>query len=176
MNKWMVALVAVLAVGFVAVSQVARAADGRSVHAHLGRLLQGDHGHGEGVEAHLDAMATWLELTPSQRKDVASVLTAALPGLEEKCLAVVKAHADQLALLHAAELDEEALRAASARAGALQGELAVAAARLLHDLHRLLSAEQLARLEHTHHTDLLDGFAEHIRGAGRDARTWAARQ
>lgn len=176
MKKWMLASVATLAVALVAVSQVARAAEGRSLHGHLGSLWHGGDEHAEGIEAHLDALAGWLELSAGQRKEVATLLAAALPGLESQTLAVIKAHGEQLDLLHAAELDEEALRAASARVGASQGELAVSLGRLMRDVHRLLTPEQLARVEHMHDMSLLDHFAEHVREAGRDARAWAARQ
>jgi Spy/CpxP family protein refolding chaperone len=180
MKKWMLAAVATLAVALVAVSQVARAAEGRTLQGHVGHLLHGHGGHDaeehEGADAHLEAIADWLDLSAAQRKDFASLISAALPGLESQTLAALKAHGEELELLHAAELDEQRLRDASARAGAAQGELAVSLGRLLRDVHRLLTPEQLGRLEHMHDTHLFDHLAEHVRGAGRDARAWAARQ
>lgn len=176
MKKWTMPLAAALAAVLVAVSQAARPGDGGDLHARFARLLHCHAGEEHGIEAHLDAAAAMLELSPDQRKEVGAVLAEALPGLEARALELVEAHAKQFELLHAAQLDEEALRAASARAGIVQGDLAVAVARLIHNVHRVLLPEQLERLAHLHHPDLQGSLAEHVRGFGRSARAWAARQ
>jgi len=176
MKKWTMALAAALAGVLVAGSQAARAGGGADIHALGRRLLHGEALEAQGVAAHLDGMAAMLELSASQRKAVAAVLKTALPELETRALALVQAHAEQLERLHAAELDEEALRAASLRAGAAQGELAVAVARLLRDVHSVLTPEQLERVAHLHEGDPMESLAELVRGVGQDARAWADRQ
>jgi Spy/CpxP family protein refolding chaperone len=178
MKTWMLSLVAAAAVGLVAAAQVGRDGGGW-IHAGHGSLAKLVHGGCEGVDvaAHLDAAAVALELDASQRKAVAASLAAALPALEAQTLEAIDAHARQLELLHAPELDEDALRAASARAGAAQGELAVSTALLLRDVHGVLTPEQLERAAHLHaRPNGLGALAEHVRGLVRGARTWTDRQ
>jgi Spy/CpxP family protein refolding chaperone len=176
MMKWTLALAAALAVGLVAVAQAARPGGGGDLHGRVGRLLHGQAAEREGIEEHLDAAAALLGLSEAQRKAVGGHLAAALPGFETRAQALLEAHAEQLKLVHARELDEEALRAASRRAGAAQGELAVAAARLLRDVHGVLTPEQRAKLGELHRGDLQGCVAEHVREVGRGARAWAERQ
>lgn len=176
MKKWTLPLGAALAVILVAVSPADLTNDGDGVHARIRRLLHGEPGHGERIDAHLDAVAAALELSAPQRKEVAALLVGAHPGLETRALALVEAHAEQLELMHAADFDEEALRAASARVGVAQGELVLVAAHLLRDVHRVLTPEQLDRLPQLHRPDLLGFLTEHVRAVGRGMQTWADRQ
>lgn len=175
-KMWTISLAATVVAVFVAVSQMTWAGDGGDLHARLGRLLHGEGGDGKGIETHLDAAAVRLDLSASQRKEVAALLVAAVPGLETRALALVEAQGKQLERVHAPELDEEAIRAASARSAMAQGELAVSAARLLRDVHRVLTPEQRERLAHLPGPHFLGGFAEHVRGFGQGTRAWAARQ
>lgn len=175
MNKWTVAGWVALAAAGVGLASAARMDDG-DAHSKLRKLLHGGAAHGEHVEEHLDALATKLELAPAQRKQVASAVVAALPGLEVRAKSLYDAHAEQLRLAHAREIDEEAIRASSAKVGAAQGELVVAGARLLAEVHGVLTPEQLARVETLHGTELGEHLAGHVRGIGDGIRRWAGRQ
>jgi hypothetical protein len=190
MLKWTVPLVAGLAITPLALAQLKPRGDGfharmaRLFHGAgdgdapscLARLLHGQDGRGEGLEAHLEDMATRLELSGAQRKQVASVLVAALPDLEVRAQALISAHGEQLERVHALQLDETDLRRASATVGKAQEELVLAVARLLRDFHAVLTAEQLALARQRPHAEIGTLIVEHVRQAGRSARTWAEGQ
>lgn len=176
MKKWTIPF-AVAATALLALaSRAAWAGQGGDVHSRLARMLHGAELSPDGVAAHLDAVATTLDLSAEQRKQTAGVLMQALPDLEARALEVAAAHADLFKRVHSADLDEAAIRTASVRAGAAQAELAVAAARLLRDVHAVMMPEQLARLGDLHAQGRIEGFADHVRGVGRGAKAWAERQ
>jgi Spy/CpxP family protein refolding chaperone len=174
MKKWTLTLVSALAAVSLGAAQVVRAGHGGDLHGRIAKLLHG--GAEQGLESHLDAVVARLELTETQRKQVASVLTTALAGLEARALTLVEAHAKQIELVHAPAIDDEAIREASARVGAAQGELAVAVAHLLRDLHGVLTPEQRERAAHVGRPELLAGITEHVRAISKDVRAWADRQ
>lgn len=173
MKRWMIVPAAVAAVVLGAAAH-AGFGGGGGLHAHFAKWLHG--GSVPRIDAHLDAMAARLELTAEQRKDVAGVLRARLPDLERDARALATAHVEQIELVHAAELDEAAVRAAAVRIGAAEGELAVGVARLLRDAHAVLTPEQRARAAASHPVDLRAHVAAHLREASERARAWADRQ
>jgi len=179
-----VLLSAGLASALVAGSFAGAHAGHEGLHARLAKFLHGDANVAQSVETHLESIASELELTAQQRADAAAALRTRLPDLETRIQALVDAHAVQCDLVHAKTFDEEAIRAASAKVGAAQTELAVAAARLFDQVHAVLSPEQLERLEASPHS-ALRGLAReefraqitaHVQAAGRGVEAWAARQ
>lgn len=176
MKIWTIPLAVVTTALLGLASQVAWAGEGGGMHSRLARLLHGTELSADGVAAHLDAVAAKLELSAEQRKQVAGLLTEALPVLEARALELATAHVEQLERVHAEEFDEAAIRAASVRAGATQAEFAVAAARLLRDCHAVLTPEQLARLGEFHVLQRCEGVGEHVRTVQRGMKEWVQRQ
>ncbi len=175
MKKWTLGLAVAVAAGLAVAAAAASSGNG-GVHEHLRRMLHGHAMQEEAVGAHLDAMASMLELTTPQRQQVAGVLTTALPDVEAKAITLIQAHSAQVAVIHAAQLDEEALGVASAQVGQAQAALALCVARTLHGVHAVLTPEQLERAQQLHGAEWLTGFTEHVHGVGEDIRSWAARQ
>jgi len=189
MKKWMIPLVASLLAAPLAIAQVTGGGD--DLHARFARLLHGGSGgerswslfaglHGQAdskaIENHLDGLAALLDLSEPQRKQVAQALTVALPTLQARSLELAEAHAKLFEQVRAATLDEAALRQASAAMGSVEEELIVSVAHLLHDVRSVLTPEQLERVEHLGHGQLLAGFGQHVREFARAAQAWADRQ
>lgn len=99
-------------------------------------------GHGPGLHGLME-----LDLEEDQREQIRGLFSAhrdSTESLREAHRQAQKAVAQQI---HAEVLDETAIRQASEAAGTVEADLAVERAKLLQDLRKILTAEQLAELE-----------------------------
>ncbi len=116
------------------------------VHSGHFAHFQGEHGQRAGE--HLDRIADMLELTATQRSEVATLLSET--DLFDNARQLLAAHTAQAEVVHAPTFDEVAIREASAPVGAAQAELAVSASQLMHAVHAVLTEEQLALANSLH--------------------------
>jgi Spy/CpxP family protein refolding chaperone len=87
-----------------------------------------------------------LDLTSEQREAARAVLAGHARTLSTQIDAVVAARRSLFAAIHAPQLDESAVRGASAAVASAETELALTRARIASELRPLLSEEQRAEL------------------------------
>ncbi len=148
------------------------ASDHGDVHRRLVELVHGKHARHGDLAAHLDALADRLDLTQEQRSEVASLLHSSKIIPRAKTLA--EAFDEEFAALHARDLDEAGLRAAGKKVGAAQEELAVTLARLMRDVHGVLTPEQLEKVHALHHGGP-PRLADHVQAAEKSLAAWIER-
>lgn len=141
------------------------------VHGHLRHLLHGKEAPGM-LEQHLEELAGRVDLTRDQRSRVAHILESS--PVPARVHELVAAHGGQIQAVHGIPFDESAIRTASQRTARAQEELAVTVGRLLHEVHAILTPEQLVQIDE-HHTHLLPELLQHVDAAEKSLEAWVRR-
>ncbi len=126
------------------------------LHARLARLLH----HQKGVDR-ARCLEQQLGLSEEQKKAIADILAARAGGFRQQIDGWLDAREAQIAAVHAPAFDEAAVRDASRAVARLEEELAVEAARLVHEVGATLTPEQRAKVAE-HHPCLLERIREHL--------------
>ncbi len=144
-----------------------------STAGHRGRLMQFLHrGHAQhhgDVGQRLDGLAEVLDLSVEQRAAIAALLAETQAFADIKQL--IAQHAAQVDVVHAGPFDEAQIREASAAVGTAQADVAVSLARLMHDVHAVLTDEQVALVK-TFHPNLRARVGTHVAAFELSLATW----
>lgn len=95
----------------------------------------------------LEHLALRLELSDGQREQLKEMLAARFDAGFEAHRTMFEARRELQERIHAETFDEAAVREAAAAVAALEADAAVARARVVQELRRILTPEQLAELE-----------------------------
>lgn len=106
-------------------------------------------------------MVKALGITDDQKAQMKGILEKYRPALQPLIKQYHTERREMRKLVHAATIDEAAIRAQAARMSTVQADLAVQRARLLHDMRGVLTQEQLQKLSQME-KDRIDAKIDHM--------------
>ncbi|KWT91082.1 Spy/CpxP family protein refolding chaperone [Candidatus Magnetominusculus xianensis] len=119
-------------------------AGGLSVHKAYGFTASGHGGAVHAIEPRFLKFMLGLQLSPSQKQQIASILKSYRQTIGSSALSVAEAKKNLSDAIHSTAYDETKVRQAAKSAAAAEEELAVLRAQVVTQLQGVLSVEQLA--------------------------------